>query len=176
MEPTVKMGHASSAMERRARRAQDAAGEERQAVTPRGQNEAIQEKRSLGVYLDRGREWLREMGGRLRQGSELAAHGMTRLVQGPRGRCEPNWRGVRRGHGVRDRGAGTPTGADTGTGDRGSGAAGARPAAGAIVRARRDGYRVRAVVCLHRSTSVKNRRLNCLEHYFLRYLSSGRLG
>ncbi len=83
IEPTVKMGHASSAIERRAQREQAAAGEERQAVTPRGQmNEAIQEARGLGVYIERGREWLREVGGRLRQGPGLAARSMAGLVQG----------------------------------------------------------------------------------------------
>lgn len=42
IEPTVKMGHASAAIERRAEREQIAAGEELHAVTPRGQmNEAI---------------------------------------------------------------------------------------------------------------------------------------
>jgi ATP-dependent exoDNAse (exonuclease V) alpha subunit len=83
MEPTVKMGHASSAIERRAQREQDAAGEERQAVTPRGQmNEAIQEKRGLGLYIERGREWLHEVGDRVRERAELAAQSMASLVQG----------------------------------------------------------------------------------------------
>src|SRR3546814_8887188 len=55
MEPTVKMGHASAAIERRAYAAQIAACEEPHAVTPRGQmNEAIEEKRGLGAYLERG--------------------------------------------------------------------------------------------------------------------------
>ena len=64
MEPTVKMGHASAAIERRAQREQIAAGQEPHAVTPRGQmNEAIEEKRGgWGSYLERGREWLQEMG------------------------------------------------------------------------------------------------------------------
>src|SRR3546814_9012866 len=53
------------------------------AVTPRGQmNEAIEEKRGLGAYLERGREWLQEMGQRVRDQAELAAHGMASLVQG----------------------------------------------------------------------------------------------
>jgi ATP-dependent exoDNAse (exonuclease V) alpha subunit len=83
MEPTVKMGHASAAIERRAQREQIAAGEEPHAVTPRGQmNEAIEEKRGLGAYLERGREWLQEMGQRVRDQAELAAHGMASLVQG----------------------------------------------------------------------------------------------
>ncbi|WP_375404629.1 MobQ family relaxase [uncultured Sphingomonas sp.] len=83
IEPTVKMGHASSAIERRASHEQIAAGEDRHAVTPRGQmNEAIREARGLGVYIARGREWLQEMGQRVRERAELAAHGMAGLVQG----------------------------------------------------------------------------------------------
>jgi ATP-dependent exoDNAse (exonuclease V) alpha subunit len=83
MEPTVKMGHASAAIEHRAEREQIAAGEEPHAVTPRGQmNEAIQEARGLGVYIQRGREWLHEIGDRLRERAELAAHSMGSLVQG----------------------------------------------------------------------------------------------
>src|SRR3546814_9701308 len=83
MEPTVKMGHASAAIERRAYAEQIAAGEEPHAVTPRGQmNEAIEEKRGLGAYLERGREWLQEMGQRVRDQAELAAHGLGSLVQG----------------------------------------------------------------------------------------------
>src|SRR3546814_8184513 len=45
-------------------------------------NEAIEEKRGLGAYLERGREWLQEMGQRVRDQAELAAHGMASLVQG----------------------------------------------------------------------------------------------
>ena len=83
MEPTVKMGHASAAIERRAEREQIAAGEEPHAVTPRGQmNEAIQEARRLGVYIERGREWLHEMGDRVRERAELAAQSMASFVQG----------------------------------------------------------------------------------------------
>src|SRR3546814_18554415 len=83
MEPTVKMGHASAAIERRAYAEQIAAGEEPHAVPPRGQmNEAIEEKRGLGAYPERGREWLQEMGQRVRDQAALAAHGMARLVQG----------------------------------------------------------------------------------------------
>src|SRR3546814_16199854 len=60
-----------------------AAGEEPHAVTPRGQmNEAIEDKRGLGAYLERGREWLQERGQRVRDQAELAAHGMASLVQG----------------------------------------------------------------------------------------------
>ena len=67
IEPAVKMGHASAAIERRAYAEQIAASEEPHAVTPRGQmNEAIEEKRGLEAYLERGREWLQEMGQRLR--------------------------------------------------------------------------------------------------------------
>lgn len=83
IEPTVKMGHASAAIERRAEREQIAAGEEPHAVTPRGQmNEAIMEKRGLGLYIERGREWLQEMGQRVRERAELAAQGMSSFVQG----------------------------------------------------------------------------------------------
>lgn len=83
IEPTVKMGHASAAIERRAEREQIAAGEEPHAVTPRGQmNEAIREARGLGLYIERGREWLQEMGQRVRDRAELAAQGMSSFVQG----------------------------------------------------------------------------------------------
>jgi ATP-dependent exoDNAse (exonuclease V) alpha subunit len=83
IEPTVKMGHASAAIERRAERQQLAAGQEPRAVTPRGQiNEAIREARGLAVYIERGREWLHEMGGRVREQAELAAQGMASFVQG----------------------------------------------------------------------------------------------
>src|SRR3546814_14521057 len=81
------MGHASAAIERRAEREQIAAGEEPHAVTPRGQmNEVLQEARGLGVYSERGREWLHEIGDRLRQRAELAAPGMARRVQRSEGR------------------------------------------------------------------------------------------
>ena len=83
MEPTVKMGHASAAIERRAYAEQIAAGEEPHAVTPRGQmNEAIREARGLGAYIERGREWLHEMGDRVRERAELAAQSMASFVQG----------------------------------------------------------------------------------------------
>ena len=83
IEPTVKMGHASAAIERRASQEQVAAGEEPRAVTPRGQmNEAIHETRGLGIYIERGREWLREVGGRVRERADLAARSMAGLVQG----------------------------------------------------------------------------------------------
>ena len=83
IEPTVKLGHASAAIERRAEREQIAAGEEPYAVTPRGQmNEAIQEKRGLGHFIERGREWLHDMGDRLRERAEWASQGMSDLVQG----------------------------------------------------------------------------------------------
>src|SRR3546814_15843650 len=85
MEPTVKMGHASAAIERRAYAEQIAAGEEPHAVTPRGQmNEAIEEKRGLGAYPERGREWLQEMGQRVRDQGELAAHGRSEERSGGR--------------------------------------------------------------------------------------------
>lgn len=58
MEPTVKMGHASAAIERRAEREPIASCKELHAVGPRGQmNEPIQ-KAGLGVYLERRLEWL----------------------------------------------------------------------------------------------------------------------
>ena len=83
MEPTVKMGHASAAIERRAEREQIAAGEEPHAVTPRGQiNEAIQEARGLGYYIQRGRERIHEWSDQLRERAELAAQSMSSFVQG----------------------------------------------------------------------------------------------
>jgi hypothetical protein len=83
IEPTVKMGHASAAIERRAEREQIAAGEEPHAVTPRGQmNEAIMEKRGLGFYIERGQERIREWSHQLRERAELAMQGMSSLVQG----------------------------------------------------------------------------------------------
>src|SRR3546814_11262454 len=48
VEPTVKMGHASAAIERRAEREQIAAGEEPHAVTPRGQMNERSEERRVG--------------------------------------------------------------------------------------------------------------------------------
>src|SRR3546814_12012604 len=76
------MGHAAAAIERRAYAEQIAAGEEPHAVTPRGQmNEAIEEKRGLGAYLERGRGWLQEVGQRVRTQAKLAAHGMASLVK-----------------------------------------------------------------------------------------------
>ncbi|MFH8654999.1 MobQ family relaxase [Sphingomonas paucimobilis] len=83
IEPTVKMGHASAAIERRASAEQIAAGEEPHAVTPRGQmNEAIMEKRGLGFYIERGQERIREWSHQLRERAELAMQGMSSLVQG----------------------------------------------------------------------------------------------
>ena len=83
IEPTVKMGHASAAIERRAEREQIAAGEEPHAVTPRGQvNEAIMEKRGLGYYIEYGQERIREWTGQLRERAELAMQGMSSFVQG----------------------------------------------------------------------------------------------
>ena len=80
IEPTVKMGHASSAIERRAQR-QRPEGREYRPVTVRGQfNELVREARQLGVYVERGREWLRSVGERVKAlGSGL---GMSDLVQG----------------------------------------------------------------------------------------------
>src|SRR3546814_18493577 len=77
------MGHASAAIERRAYAEQLAAGEEPHAVTPRGQmNEAIEEQRGLGAYLERGRQWLQELGQRVRDQAALAAHGMDSRLHG----------------------------------------------------------------------------------------------
>src|SRR3546814_1983940 len=92
MEPTVKRGHAAAAIKRRAYAEEIAAGEEPHAGTPRGQrNEAIEEKRGLGAYLERGREWLQEMGQRVRDQGELAAHGMSSLVQGAARTMRPQY-------------------------------------------------------------------------------------
>ncbi len=80
IEPMVKMGHASSAIERRAQRTRPV-GEPTRPVTVRGQfNELVREARQLGVYIERGREWLRSVGERVKAlGSGL---GMSDLVQG----------------------------------------------------------------------------------------------
>lgn len=82
IEPTVKLGHASAALERRAQRARPA-GEKPQAVTVRGMfNEMVRESRRAREYIKRGREWLRSVGERMRSGSELAAQSFAGLVQG----------------------------------------------------------------------------------------------
>src|SRR3546814_20907844 len=61
IEPTVKMGHASAAIERRAEREQIAAGEEPHAAPPRWQMKAASlEKRGLGFYLKSGQNRRRE--------------------------------------------------------------------------------------------------------------------
>jgi hypothetical protein len=87
--PTVKVGHASAAIERCAEHEQIAAGEEPHAVTPREQmNEAIQEARGLGYYIQRGRERIHESSDQLRERTELAAQSMSSFVQGAaRARC-----------------------------------------------------------------------------------------
>lgn len=83
IEPTVKMGHASAAIERRAEREQIAAGEEPYAVTPRGQmNEAIMEKRGLAHYIEYGQERIREWTGQVRERAEHLAQSMSSFVQG----------------------------------------------------------------------------------------------
>ena len=82
IEPTVKLGHASAALERRAQRARPA-GEKPQAVTVRGMfNEMVRESRRAREYIERGRDWLRSVGERMRSGSELAAQSLAGLVQG----------------------------------------------------------------------------------------------
>src|SRR3546814_11932628 len=53
IEPTVKMGHASAAIERPAEREQIAAGEEPHAVTPRGQKIRRAASRArVGAYVE----------------------------------------------------------------------------------------------------------------------------
>jgi len=82
IEPTVKLGHASAALERRAQRARPD-GEKPQAVTVRGMfNEMVRESRRAREYIERGRERLRSVGERMRSGSELAAQSFASLVQG----------------------------------------------------------------------------------------------
>ena len=66
IEPTVKLGHASSALERRAARGRPE-GQEHRPVTPRGKlNALIQESRTLKLYVERGREWLRSVSERMK--------------------------------------------------------------------------------------------------------------
>jgi hypothetical protein len=83
IEPMVKMGHASSAIERRAQRARPK-GQEHKPVTVRGQfNELVRESRQLGVYIERGRNWLRSVGERVKAlGPALSELGVPGLVQG----------------------------------------------------------------------------------------------
>ena len=82
MEPTIKLGPASAALERRARRATPA-GEKPQAVTMRGMfNDMVRESRRARAYIERGREWLRVAAERVRSGSEQAMQGLAGLMQG----------------------------------------------------------------------------------------------
>ena len=83
IEPMVKLGPAASAIERRAQR-QMPAGEKAQPVTLRGQfNELVRESRHLGIYIERGREWLRSVGERVKSlGPALSGLGLSGLVQG----------------------------------------------------------------------------------------------
>ena len=82
MEPTIKLGPASAALERRAQRATPD-GEKPQAVTMRGMfNEMVRESRRARAYIERGREWLRSVGERVRSGSEQAMQGLAGLMQG----------------------------------------------------------------------------------------------
>lgn len=75
IEPMVKLGHASAALERRAQRARPE-GETHQAVTMRGMfNEMVRESRKAREYIEYGRERLRALG-------ERAVQGITGLVQG----------------------------------------------------------------------------------------------
>lgn len=45
-------------------------------------NEMVRESRRAREYIERGREWLRSVGERMRSGSELAAQSFAGLVQG----------------------------------------------------------------------------------------------
>jgi len=45
-------------------------------------NEMVRESRRAREYIERGREWLRSVGERMRSGSELAAQSLAGLVQG----------------------------------------------------------------------------------------------
>ena len=82
MEPTIKLGPASAALERRAQRATPE-GEQTQAVTMRGMfNEMVRESRRARAYIERGREWLRSAAERVWSGSEQAMQGLAGLMQG----------------------------------------------------------------------------------------------
>ncbi len=67
-EPTIKLGAATAAIERREQRSAQAAGRDYAPVTLRGVfNAAVTEARRLSVYIERGSEWLREIGRRARE-------------------------------------------------------------------------------------------------------------
>lgn len=65
-EPTVHMGPSATAMERRAEREAVREGKEYEPVTQVGQHNAgVMEKRGLRQYIERGGEWLRDVGQRV---------------------------------------------------------------------------------------------------------------
>lgn len=67
-EPTVKLGPAVAAIERREREHARVEAREYTPVTLRGAfNAVVEETRKLSVYIERGVEWLREAGERLRE-------------------------------------------------------------------------------------------------------------
>lgn len=67
-EATIHMGPAVAAMERRAEREASRAGRDYNPVTKVGQHNAdALEKRSLRLYIERGAEWLREVGHQVEQ-------------------------------------------------------------------------------------------------------------
>lgn len=67
-EPTVHMGPAATAIERRAEREAMQAGRDYEPVTLVGQhNAAAIEKRGLRQYIERGTEWLRDAGQHVQQ-------------------------------------------------------------------------------------------------------------
>ncbi len=68
IEPTIKLGAATAAIERREQRSAKAEGKDYEPVTLRGVfNAAVTEARRLSVYIERGSEWLREIGRRARE-------------------------------------------------------------------------------------------------------------
>ena len=82
MEPTIKLGPASAALERRAQRTTPE-GEQTQAVTMRGMfNEMVRESRRARAYIERGRKWLRSAAERMWSGPEQAMQGLAGLMQG----------------------------------------------------------------------------------------------
>ena len=67
IEPTIKLGHAAAALERREQRRAAYQGRDYEPVTLRGMfNAVVEEGRKLSVYVERGREWLREVAARAR--------------------------------------------------------------------------------------------------------------
>lgn len=67
-EPTVHMGPAVAGMERKAERAASRVGRDYAPVTEVARhNAAVLEKRGLRLYIERGTEWLREVGQQVEQ-------------------------------------------------------------------------------------------------------------